>query len=201
MWSTSSTRCSGPDVKRPGKIALAALLALYPPAVYWGLQYLEPRVFGGLLILLLAARALVARSELSVIPRSQWYPLVFMGCACALAAMIFNSADSLRLLPVATNAVCLASFAWTLRYPPSMIERFARALEGALDERGMVYTRRVTQVWCVFFAINGAIALYTSMAASLAIWTLYNGLIAYLLMALLFAGEFLVRRRARAAVR
>jgi len=180
---------------------VAALLALYPLAVYWGLRYLEPRVFGAALILVLAARCFALRLNRSVVPRSQWYPLIAMGGACALATLVFNRADSLRLLPVATNAACLASFAWTLFSPPSMVERFARAFEGELDDRGVAYTRRVTQVWCVFFAINGAVALYTALVASLALWTLYNGLIAYVLMALLFGGEYLVRRRVRAAVR
>jgi uncharacterized membrane protein len=51
----------------------------------------------------------------------------------------------------------------------------------------------VTQVWCWFFSVNGAIALATALWASPAIWTLYNGLIAYLVMGLLFAGEYVVR--------
>jgi uncharacterized membrane protein len=38
-------------------------------------------------------------------------------------------------------------------------------------------------------------ALLTSLWASTEVWALYNGLIAYLLMALLFAGEWLVRQR------
>jgi len=186
-----------PEVKRLGGILLAALLVLYPLAVYFGLQYFEPRIFGGLLIVLLLLRLFAARGRLGTSARYQWYPMVFMGSACALAAIVFNSADSLRLLPVVTNAICLGSFAFTLARPPSMIERFARGFGSDLDERGVAYTRRVTQIWCVFFFANGAVALYTALAASLAAWTLYNGLLAYLLMASLLAGEYLVRRRVR----
>jgi uncharacterized membrane protein len=51
----------------------------------------------------------------------------------------------------------------------------------------------VTQVWCIFFAVNGALALVTALWASAATWSLYNGVIAYLLMGLLFAGEYGVR--------
>ncbi len=57
------------------------------------------------------------------------------------------------------------------------------------------YTRRVTQVWCGFFVLNGGLALCTALWASDAGWALYNGLVAYVLMGLLFAGEWLVRRR------
>ncbi|HEY5799896.1 MAG TPA: hypothetical protein VIT92_06735, partial [Burkholderiaceae bacterium] len=57
------------------------------------------------------------------------------------------------------------------------------------------YTRRVTQVWCAFFVVNGAIALGLAMYASEAAWSLYTGVIAYCAMGALFAGEWLVRQR------
>jgi len=58
---------------------------------------------------------------------------------------------------------------------PSMIERLARLREPRLPQAAIAYTRRVTQVWCVFFAINGAIALVTAIWASDQVWALYNG--------------------------
>ena len=64
-----------------------------------------------------------------------------------------------------------------------------------LPEQAISYTRRVTQVWCVFFTVNGAIALYTALYASSALWSLYNGFLAYIFIGLLFAGEYCVRRR------
>jgi uncharacterized membrane protein len=51
----------------------------------------------------------------------------------------------------------------------------------------------VTQVWCVFFALNGGVALVTALWTSAATWSLYNGFVAYLLMGLLFAGEYAIR--------
>jgi len=50
-------------------------------------------------------------------------------------------------------------------------------------------------VWCGFFVLNGAIALGTALWASEAVWSLYTGVISYVLMGLLFAGEYLVRLR------
>jgi uncharacterized membrane protein len=47
------------------------------------------------------------------------------------------------------------------------------------------------------FVLNGSLALYTAVAADIEVWALYNGVIAYVLMGLLFAGEYLVRRRVR----
>lgn len=59
----------------------------------------------------------------------------------------------------------------------------------------MRYTRRVTQIWCLFFIVNGSIALLTALYGDMALWTAWNGMIAYLLIGALMAGEWLVRRR------
>ena len=61
----------------------------------------------------------------------------------------------------------------------------------------MAYTRRVTQAWCLFFALNGVVALATALAASDEVWMLYNGLVAYGLIGAMFAGEWLIRRHVR----
>jgi uncharacterized membrane protein len=79
--------------------------------------------------------------------------------------------------------------------PQSLVERIARIQHPNLPPEGVVYTRRVTQIWCVFFVVNGGIALVTALWSSFEIWSLYNGLIAYVLMGLLFAGEYIVRMR------
>ena len=47
------------------------------------------------------------------------------------------------------NVVCL----YTKPYPKqSAIERIARLQHPDLPPEGVVYTRRVTQIWCVFFS-------------------------------------------------
>jgi len=61
------------------------------------------------------------------------------------------------------------------------------------------YTRRVTQIWCLFFILNGTIATFTCLHGDMALWTLWNGLLSYLLIGLLMAGEWLVRQRIRRA--
>jgi uncharacterized membrane protein len=57
------------------------------------------------------------------------------------------------------------------------------------------YMRTVTRVWCGFFVFNGAVALGTALWASDAVWSLYTGQVSYILMGVLFGGEFLVRMR------
>jgi uncharacterized membrane protein len=48
----------------------------------------------------------------------------------------------------------------------------------------------------VFFIFNGIVAALT-ISASDAVWALYNGLISYIIMGILFAGEYIVRRHTR----
>ncbi len=43
--------------------------------------------------------------------------------------------------------------------------------------------------------MNGSVALFTALHGDMRLWTAWNGVIAYLLMGSLMAGEWLVRRR------
>lgn len=176
--------------------ALALLVLLYPLAVYFGLSYLPARWVGLGIAALFAVRLLVLLHGRTALAR-QLAPAIALGIACALLSALLNHEGTLRLLPVVINAASLVAFALTLRHGPSMIERFARLVDPAMDAVGVAYTRKVTAVWCGFFALNGLVSLYTALYASLALWTLYNGLLAYLLMGLLFAIEYAVRQRVR----
>ena len=95
------------------------------------------------------------------------------------------------------NLVMLVVFGGSLWTAMPVVERLARLREPDLSPVGVRYTRRVTQVWCGFFIINGAIALFTVLHADIRLWTLWNGMIAYLLMGTLMAGEWLVRQRVK----
>lgn len=76
-----------------------------------------------------------------------------------------------------------------------LVERLARLRDPQLPDAAVRYTRRVTQIWCVFFILNGSIALFTAIYGDMTLWTAWNGMIAYLLMGALMAGEWLVRRQ------
>ncbi len=168
---------------------------LYPLAIYFGLQFLQPRYLALLLVLgLLARRRRAAGQLLRELSRIDLTVLVALLALAGVTALT-NSETLLRLYPAAMSLGMLVAFGLSLKYPPSMVERFARLEEPALPPDGVRYTRRVTQVWCVFFVCNGCIAGFTAVAASRDTWALYNGFIAYVLMGLLYAAEWLVRRR------
>jgi len=121
-------------------------------------------------------------------------PLVAI--ATLVLAALLDARGWVLAVPVAINALLLAAFGATLRRGTMpMIERFARLQTGELTPEQQAWCRTWTAIWCLFFALNGAAALALALAAPLAWWTLYNGLIAYLLMGTLFAGEWLLRRR------
>ncbi|NVJ23528.1 MULTISPECIES: hypothetical protein [Myxococcus] len=173
--------------------ALLGVLSLaYPLLVYWGLGRFEPRWMAVPLVGMAVVRAVATRERV-------WLVTAAGALVLAGTSMLGNHALPLKLYPVLVNAMLLAVFATSLVYPPSVIERLARLREPELPPSGVAYTRRVTQVWCGFFVVNGSIALGTALWASDATWALYNGLIAYGLMGVLFAGEWLVRRRVRAS--
>ena len=114
------------------------------------------------------------------------------------SATAFNAALPLKLYPALVNAAMLLLFGLSLRFPPTAVERLARLQEPDLPPEAVAYTRRVTQMWCGFFILNGGIAVITALWSSERVWALYNGLIAYVLMGALFAGEWLVRQRVKA---
>lgn len=116
----------------------------------------------------------------------------------AIELMLTGSAElGLRLWPVAINLTLLLAFAQSLRHPPPLAERLARRREPDLPPHAVRYTRKVTQAWCVFFTLNGSIALATALYADIDLWAWYNGGIAYVLMLAMFAGEWCIRQRVK----
>ena len=121
--------------------------------------------------------------------------------AASVAALLALGAilDDPRFLlayPSLVNAALFVHFAWSLRTVP-IAERFAR-LEARdpseLDAEALRYCRRVTVVWCAFFVVNGGIATLLAGWAPRNVWAVYTGGISYVLVGLLFAVEYVIRK-------
>ena len=173
--------------------AVAVVLAsvAYPLVVWLALGHVGPRWIACGLAGLALARAAVTRERF-------WMAAAAAVLLLAAVGAWTDGWVALKLYPVVVNLALLGAFAASLRHGPSAIERLARLREPALPPAAIAYTRRVTQVWCGFFAANAAVSAATALWADAAGWALYNGLIAYLLMGLLMGAEWLVRRRVRA---
>jgi uncharacterized membrane protein len=187
-------------MQRVSSIVFALLLALYPVAVFFGFRHFDAKTLG--LALLAIAVLRLAASWLPT--RKIEWPALLPALAMLLigALTILRSSEwVLRFYPVLVNLSMFALFAFSLRWPPTVIERLARVREPDLDAHALRYIRQVTQAWCVFFVINGSISAWTAVVGDWQVWTLYNGLISYVLMGAMFGGEWLVRQRVRGVSR
>lgn len=172
------------------KGALVALTLLYPLVVYATIGRVAPQWLALLLVVLAVVRALTAHEKF-------WWVVGAGAAVLGLGSWVGDSTLLVKLYPVWVNAVMLAVFAYSIVHPPTVVERLARLQEPDLPESGVRYTRKVTQVWCLFFVFNGTAAAITALFCSDAVWAFYNGLLAYVLMGCLMAGEWLVRAHVR----
>ncbi|MCQ8878456.1 hypothetical protein NQT69_10635 [Pseudoalteromonas shioyasakiensis] len=173
------------------KAVLVGLLFLYPLAVYFGLQFSEPALIAALFIVVLLARYWLTKSN--IVNFAHMKIITISGIALLGFATFANSELALKFYPVVISSCFLAVFAYSLYNPPSFIEVIASKFE-TLDEHAKRYTRTVTKVWCGFFIINGLIATATIFHPDPVVWLTYNGLISYLLMGILMAVEFIIRK-------
>ncbi|WP_338878347.1 hypothetical protein WHX56_16045 [Achromobacter veterisilvae] len=180
------------------KQGVAAALALagiaYPFAVYATLGRVNAAWVALPLALLWLARGLTASAAQR---GSRLLPAVAIAFCLILA--VTDSEAWLRWYPVMVNGMMLAIFGGSLMAGRPVIEQLARLRHPGLPPEGVRYTRNVTRVWCVFFALNGATAAALAAWAPWSWWLAYNGAISYGLMGLLIAGEWLLRPAAAKA--
>ena len=167
------------------KRALALFLALvYPFAVFVALSKgVSPKALS--ILLILAALFQFNTQKIRHLRDA------FLICAAILVSGLwfYNDSIFLKLYPVLISLSLLAVFAFSLKSPPSVAERFARLRHRDLPPLAIAYCRKVTVVWCCFFVVNMAIAIYTVFLSEKA-WMLYNGLISYILIGIIAIGEF-----------
>jgi len=175
--------------------ALQTLLGIvYPVVIYLALQKMEPRQIALALLALLVARvALSGRAQLVRYTRAFWLPLAAVALVAVVTAA-WNDPLSLLLAPSFVNAALFTSFGLTLVRGEPMIERFARAqVVAELSQEEIAHCRRMTWLWCAFFLLNGSVALWLALVGNLEAWTIYTGIVSYILIGGLLAGELLYR--------
>ena len=173
------------------RIALPLAGVLYPFVVYFGTEKVAPPIFA----LVLGAIWMIRAPSLLRQPGGRW--MVGISLLYCVLLMFTGEAVLLRWYPVLINLFLLAAFGWSLIYGPPFVERFARLREPNLPPAAVRYTRVVTWVWVGFFAFNGSMSAALTLWAPLSWWMLYNGMISYALMGMLFAGEWVFRQRLR----
>lgn len=170
------------------------VVAAYPLVVYLGVSRWSPRT----LALVLAAALLPGLLlRLRTARREDLWPVIRVPLSLLAVFALGAATGDARFflaLPVLVNLGLLANFAASLRGPVSLVERFARLQDPALPPAEAAYCRKLTVVWCGFFVVNAAVSAALALWAPVAWWSLYTGLIAYLLIGLMFTVEFIVRK-------
>jgi uncharacterized membrane protein len=182
-------------------VLLGLVLVAYPLFVWIGLSQGSPRHVAAIMLLLVAPFAAIRmkRSQRAAMRGLAAVPLVTVSCLVLSAAL--DAEGFMLAVPVLINAIFLAVFGWSLRSGAMpMVERFARLQEPDLSPDKQTWCRTWTVLWSVFFVANGSTALVLALlvvadAAPRAWWATYNGLIAYVLMGIMFASEWTMRRR------
>ena len=199
------------------KVLFYVIAAVYPFLVFTFLVILKlpTRILSLCIIALAAAFFLSATGTKKAGSKEtknalDWKPLV--SSALFLAAGIFcfitGKEVFLKLYSVVISATLLFVFGSTLFFKTNLIFRLAtltdKSIIGSSYEKAVYsYCQKVTIIWCCFFILNGSVSVCTAFAGKLfgvneevanTIWSVYNGGISYVLMGLLFAIEFIVRK-------
>lgn len=172
-----------------GIVAAVATIA-YPLVVYFGLTRVGTRgAAAGLLAISLVHTAIQTRVQ----GRFAWRSALALPL-CA-AAFWLDDRRYVLAMPVLINTALFGVFFATLgRGQTPICERFARMQVSDLTPEEVVYCRQVTKLWCGFFVVNGGIALGLAAVGALDLWTLYTGLVAYILIGIVAASEYTVRK-------
>lgn len=178
---------------------VAGSLVAYPVAIYFADGYLTPSLLLAGLLWLLAARLLLAAW---ISPKHLSRDLGVATLLIASGALVLHYVPDvelawLRYYPALFGFVAFSVFCGSLFTDTPLVERIARTMGHALPPEGVAYCRRITWAWCILLALNVLISLYTAYAASLQVWTLYNGVIVYFLFGAMLLGEYLLRLRLR----
>ncbi len=171
----------------------ASFFLAYPFVVYGAYTRFGARAVGAVLLglygLTFLLRARGPRYELWGLARQH---LLLVGMIAL--AVVSGERILLLLLPAAVSLYLLWTFASSLHPGPPLIERIARLVEDDLPDFTLPYCRKVTIAWCAFLAANTLCAALLALRGPLEWWALYTGLVFYLLLGALLAGEFLLRK-------
>lgn len=174
-------------------VASIAGAVAYPFVVYAVLDRFGPHALGWVLL-----AALVPPVVVRVLgrggPTTRPPVIVALLFVLAVLALALRQAGWVLMAPVVINIGLALSFGATLFSERPMIERFARLQHPDLSAAEVSWCRAWTIAWLVYFLVNVVVVSLLAAMAPVGWWTVYTGGIAYALMGLLFATEFVARK-------
>lgn len=171
-------------------LLLMLLSVAYPFLVWLHIDSVDPRWFGGALLLVALVRMAVVDTARKT---SDWLMTAVIVTFC-IAVILLDSEILLKCYPVMMSAGMGLLFLISLRDEQSLIERFARAGGKHPPPQASNYLNRLSLICGMLLLLNALIAAWTVWYSSLAVWTLYNGLLFYVFVAVFFVIEQMFRR-------
>ncbi|MDR2767267.1 MAG: hypothetical protein LBB82_02950 [Treponema sp.] len=187
----------GPGNSLPHYIVVA-ILVLYPVLIFCSLVIFKMPPRNLSLAVIFFASVYVFLSYRHYHGKNRWMvflcPLILFGIG--LAAFLINSSCVFKLYPALADLAYGIIFGMSLFIPPPIVYQLgilvAKDIKKTVSEARLVsLSRTMTIIWCVFFVIDGIIAVITTFAASDTVWGIYNAGLSYVNMGLIFAVQFL----------
>lgn len=107
--------------------------------------------------------------------------------------LIFRLEIFVYLYPVLINLSLLVYFALSLR-GEAIITKLAKKQHKILEDFAIKYTRKLTCIWCYFFAFNALISFVLALLEDKIYWSFYCGFISYLFIGILIVSELIYRK-------
>jgi uncharacterized membrane protein len=186
-------------LKRRMKYLFGALIVLYPVLVFSALVIfkLSIRYLSFFIIALAVAYFLVHRHNY----KGKHTIVVFISpvvlCGIGIICFITKSSLAVKIYPALADLIYFVIMGTSILIPPPVVFYFINMFDKKIKDHiepefFEQYCRRAAIVWCVFFVIDGACSLVTVFSGSDLIWGIYNVGITYVLMGLIFIGEYFI---------
>jgi uncharacterized membrane protein len=178
------------------RVAGVVLAVLYPPIVWFALTRFGPRGAALTLLACVLVVALVARPRRAVRAARTLGVLPFVTAGALGLAALLDAGGLVLAVPAFAHLLFLVTFGATLR-PGAMpmVERFARLELTDPTPAQLAWCRMWTWIWCGFFAANAAVVVWLAAANAIDAWAFHTGFLGYVLCGVLFAVEFVLRKR------
>jgi len=122
-------------------------------------------------------------------------PLIL--CVIGALSLCLNDEIVIKLYPALADLAYLTIMISSLIFPPPLayyfIDIFDKSMKTVIPKQKFdLYCFRASIVWCVYFVLDGIVATLTTFYMDSLNWGIYNAGITYIIMALIFAGEFII---------
>lgn len=174
-------------------IILGSLILAISLVSYFSILYRSPFVAIAAIAFMLLAGAVVLFLKSKY--RTALY-ITFVVCIWFYFGVSGSAELMLQLLPVILYFILAAACFYSCRNSEiPVITRIAIAMKGVLLQEELVYTRKITFAWGIFFIFLSIESLLLGTLMPIAYWALFLNVINYLLIVLFFVIEHSVRIR------